>query len=387
VQILVLIDYFLPGEKAGGPISALAALIHHLHTRAEFSVITRDRDLGDRGPYPDVPTNTWVRLGDARCRYLPPATLTPVGIARLLRETDHDLVYLNTLFSAPFSHYPLILRKLRLVPRRPVVLAPRGQLDPGALELKRRKKRVFLGLARHTGLFGGVAWHSTGAEETASIRRWFGADVEVREAPNLRVAPRLPGERGDRLEEGLRIAFLSRISPKKNLLGALEILSGVRAEVTFDVFGPVEDRRYFTRCEQLMAQLPPNVSAQYHGVVKREKVGNALAGYDLLLLPTLGENYGHVIAEALAVGCAPLISDRTPWRGLVRRGVGWDLPLEDRDAFRSVIDSCAAEPAAVRRARSDAATAWMATIDADPEGVRRNASLFGLEAEQRPARA
>ena len=65
------------------------------------------------------------------------------------------------------------------------------------------------------------------------------------------------------------------------------------------------------------------------GEVKHEKLHALLHEYDVMLLPTLGENFGHAIIEALDAGLPVVISDRTPWRNLEQAGVGADLPLED----------------------------------------------------------
>jgi glycosyltransferase involved in cell wall biosynthesis len=74
-----------------------------------------------------------------------------------------------------------------------------------------------------------------------------------------------------------------------------------------------------------------------HPAVSHEKVAGLFSTNHLFYFPTLGENYGHVICEALAAGCPALISDRTPWRGLERAGAGWDLPLESPERFRAAI--------------------------------------------------
>jgi glycosyltransferase involved in cell wall biosynthesis len=379
--VLVLIDFFLPGEKAGGPVRTLAALIHHLGGRASFLLVTRDRDPGDTEPYRDVPTGRWVECGGrARCRYLGPKDQTPWAIARLLRSTPYDVLYVNTLFSVPFSLVPLVLRRWGIVSRRPVVLAPRGQLNPGALSLKRHKKRVFLAIVRRSRLYKGVVWQASSEAESTTIHRWFGSDADVRVASDLRIPPALaPLQRSRQGDGPLRVVFVSRIVPMKNLVGALEILSQVKTPVTFDIYGAREDPAYWRRCEDLMRSLPAHVQATYRGVLAGAEVHGTLARYDLMLLPTLNENYGHVIAEALAAGCPPLISDGTPWRDLERRGVGWDLPLEDLGAFRDVLDALASEPPEARAARAEAAMRWMVEVDADEERMKANARLFGLE--------
>lgn len=65
-----------------------------------------------------------------------------------------------------------------------------------------------------------------------------------------------------------------------------------------------------------------------------------MSEHDLLLMPTLGENFGHVIPEALISGCPVLISDRTPWRELESKKAGWDIPLSRLEKFHSVLQQC-----------------------------------------------
>jgi glycosyltransferase involved in cell wall biosynthesis len=377
-RVLVLLDYFLPGEKAGGPVRTLAALLHHLGDRIEFRVVTRNRDLGDPTPYA-LPTGRWVEYAGTTCRYLRRAERSPWAIARLLRSTPHDVLYLNGFFSIPFILTPLALQRSGVVPRRPVIVAPRGQLDRGALALKPRKKRLFLAAVRASGMFADVEWQATSDHEVEAIRGWFGSDAAVHVAPNLRIPPvqLAPAPRRDPAGT-LRVVFLSRISPMKNLTAALEILAGVQAPIIFDIYGAREDVSYWRRVEHLLRALPAHVRAAYCGVVVGAAVHETLRTYDVLLLPTFGENYGHVIAEALAAGCAPLISDRTPWRNLSARGVGWDFPLDDKDAFRAVLERCARETPAERWARGEAGARWMASIDSDPARVEANARLFGV---------
>jgi len=358
----------------------VAALLHRLGDLAEFSIVTRDRDLADRAAYPGVLANQWTTVAGVRVRYLSPAARNPWTIARLLRAAPHDLLYVNTLFSIPFGFIPLLLRRIGAVRRTPLVLAPRGQLNPGALLFSPWRKRAFLSVARGLGLFRDVRWQATSEHEMVAIRNAIGAAADVNFAPNMRIAaideapPRLR-EPGD----PLRVIFLSRISPKKNLDGALRILSGVRAPITFDVYGVREDAAYWSMCEQLIQTLPANVAVRYCGVLPGAAVKRTLRAYDVMLLPTHDENFGHVIAEALEAGCPPLISDRTPWRGLVERGVGWDLALEDLDGFRAVLEACATEDPSVSASRSGAASAWVAGLDEDADIVERNASLLGIQ--------
>src|ERR1022692_704357 len=164
----------------------------------------------------------------------------------------------------------------------------------------------------------------------------------------------------------------------KNLTGALRLLGALRGRVTFDIYGLLEDPAYWQECQDLISQLPPNIQVKYCGVVPYPNVRKVLSEYDLFLLPTLGENYGHAIIDALITGCPVLISDRTPWRNLERLNVGWDLPLDQlamlQGALQRCIDMCPEDHAALC-ARAQAF--GMHCCD-DPEVLRQNRDLFLL---------
>jgi glycosyltransferase involved in cell wall biosynthesis len=69
-------------------------------------------------------------------------------------------------------------------------------------------------------------------------------------------------------------------------------------------------------------------------------VWSVLADSHFFVLPTLGENFGHAIVEAWQSGIPVVISDRTPWRGLAQKNVGWDLALEDTFEWQRVLQRC-----------------------------------------------
>ena len=100
--------------------------------------------------------------------------------------------------------------------------------------------------------------------------------------------------------------------------------------------------RYWDRCAEIIQTLPANVRVEYGGEVKHSEVQGILAQHDVFLFPTRGENFGHVIHEALAAGLFVLLSDQTPWNDVAERGAGWVLPLTDPNAFTSALDTIAA---------------------------------------------
>jgi glycosyltransferase involved in cell wall biosynthesis len=196
---------------------------------------------------------------------------------------------------------------------------------------------------------------------------------------DARWPPKSPGQ--------LRAVFASRIAPTKNLLFLLEVLAGCGGRVHLDIIGPLEDRGYWGRCRSLIERLPANVTVAYVGEAAHADLQRRLSTYDLMVLPTRGENFGHIVVEALAAGCPVLLSDRTPWRHLAAQGVGWDVAL-DREAWAGAIGECLALDAddhlAMRsRAREYARRVWQEGVSGD-ESLRR---LIGTACRPRSADA
>ena len=385
MQILTFVGYYLPGYKAGGPIRTLANMVDHLGDEFEFKFVTADRDFEDMKPYPKIRINNWNRVGKAKVFYMSPKRQSLRGFKKILCSTECDVIYLNSFFSPHFTIKPLVLRRLNLIPDKPLIIAPRGEFSLGALGLKSFKKRVYLTAAKALGLYKGAVWQASSEHEEADIRRWFGRDAQVVVAPNLppmvHSADELPPKSG-KIESCLKIVFLSRISRKKNLDGALEMLKGLKGLVQLNIYGPMEDKSYWAECQKIIGGLPGNIEMRYCGSVKHDKVGATMREHDLFFLPTLGENFGHVILEALCAGCPVLISDQTPWRDLEEKGVGWDLPLDQPELFREVLQRCVDMNNEEYVKWSERAWEYGLQVTKDDKVVEQNRRLFHRMSER-----
>src|SRR5438034_6920776 len=92
-KILVTIQYYLPGYRAGGPVRSLANLVEMLGDEFEFYILTADRDLGVRQPFAKIKTGFWHRVGKASVCYLGPARQSWVACRARLHELDYDVLY------------------------------------------------------------------------------------------------------------------------------------------------------------------------------------------------------------------------------------------------------------------------------------------------------
>lgn len=138
------------------------------------------------------------------------------------------------------------------------------------------------------------------------------------------------------------MVFLSRFARKKNFNWLLPHLRGIVGELQIDVWGPIEDEEYWQETQALMRDLPKTVVIEAKGPVAHDQVSETLAGYHFFILPTLGENFGHVFIEAFAAGCPVITSDQTPWRQLEEKGVGWDLAFDQPERWTAAINECIA---------------------------------------------
>ena len=208
---------------------------------------------------------------------------------------------------------------------------------------KRKKKEKYLFLANLFSLYSkNIVWHATSDLEANEISLALKKHLKFNNA-RIKIAQNIsPISDKYRIKviekNQIDLVFLSRISPKKNLKYALEVLEKCTSFINFDIWGPLEDQCYWEECEKLIEILPSNITVNYKGSIAPPEVPKMLAEYDLFFFPTLGENFGHVIAESLSVGTPLLLSNTTPWINLEYYGVGKDIDLKNIDEFVNFLE-------------------------------------------------
>lgn len=179
-RIFVLVDVYLPGFKSGGPLRTIENMVDRM-AGFEFFIFTRDRDFGDDAPYTDIRAEQWNDVGKARVFYS--AGMTMRSIRLQISAVKPHLIYLNSLFSSDTIKV-LLMRRAGLLPAIPVVLAPRGECSPGALGLKRLKKRAYLVVAPRL-LYRDLICQATSELEKADIEHALGHGPDIRIASDL----------------------------------------------------------------------------------------------------------------------------------------------------------------------------------------------------------
>jgi glycosyltransferase involved in cell wall biosynthesis len=206
--------------------------------------------------------------------------------------------------------------------RKPLVVSPRGMLAPGALQFSRMKKRVVWKLWQGPAYRNATLWHATSHQEADDIRR-FGIDAPIAVIPNGvdltdQLALHAP------VKSMRTILFLSRIHPKKglpSLINAWEELSEQRPDWQLVIAGPDEDGHRMA-LEKIVRQRQIS-RVSFKAPVYDEAKYSLLADADLFVLPTISENFGIAVAEALAAGIPAIVTKGAPWSGLETQKCGW----------------------------------------------------------------
>lgn len=340
LTVLIFIDWYLPGYKAGGPIRSAANMVGALGTEIDFKIVCGDRDYLDNEPYANVDYGNFQKIGKADVRYLSPAEQRYGTVKQIMGDHPNARLYINGIFSRCFSIFPLRAAK---VLGRKAIIAPRGMLAPAALHLKSTKKKFYLAFAKSLGWFSKPTFHATHTHEAGHIRNGFGEKANVSVIANIPSLPADEKRSNQKRKDQLNLLCVGRIAPEKNIRFALECLSEIeqRYSVKAVFIGPVYNQAYFGECKKVAAALPANINVEFSGAMEPYLISKKYLQADLFFLPTLGENYGHAIVEALLAGVPVLISDQTPWKNLRAIGAGLEIELSRKPAFVDYLNNMA----------------------------------------------
>ena len=335
MKILIITGGFFPGVKCGGPpvsVNNFCTLMQD----DECYIVAKNHDMGETEPYKNIKPG-WNDRDNCAVKYLSDSEYCYKGFAEAMNEVAPDVLYLQSLFADCIVPCLMLAKKNSI----PVLLAPRGELCPGAMK-KKYKKLPYISFLRASGLVRNISFQYTSQDELEGIRKYFGKDNRCYFLTNV---PSMPSENYSHPEKKpgeAKLVFISRIVPKKNLRKAIDILAGIRGKLTFDIYGPIEDCDYWDECLCAAKELPSSIKVSYKGTVGQGEAAKTFANYDCFIFPTMSENYGHVIAESLSAGCPVLVSDQTPWDFNGHVDAGAAIPLVSEEpwvkAIQQIID-------------------------------------------------
>lgn len=336
--ILIFTDWYHPGFRAGGPVQSVYNLASMLSRHFDVRVVTRNTDMNSTAPYPGIEPNAWVKIAENHSvQYLDAEHSTRKYIRSLVKANKENIMLINGLFSFKFSLLPTWYAVS--LGARHCFIAVRGMLHNSALSVKPVKKQVFLAFARGYGLYRHATLLATGEKEVAEIKQSLG-NVRVQQAPNI---PLLPMENFDdrrpfRDEQGrLRLLFLGRIAQEKNPIGLLRALKLVDEPCVATFCGTSVDEEYVARFEREKKELPRHIESIHILEMPHEEIGKLLDASDVMVLPSLGENFGHAIFESFVHAVPVIIGNNTQWTGIKELKAGFEVEPENAQQVAGAI--------------------------------------------------
>lgn len=334
-RLLIITPGYIPAKNYGGPVVSISNIVSNLGGEYDIYIITSNYEF--KGNERLVNNNEkFVEVNGAKVYYLDKNQMKYQYLNQLIDKIFPDIVYINALF-----HYKLTLPVLKICKQRNIhsIIAPRGGVCKNALEFGKYKKIGYIFFLKGLGYLKKTKFQSTSDEETEGIEKYLCNKKEkIYEISNL-PAPFSPVKKSQNKKSGyLKVVFFSRIHPKKNLLFAIETLQKVTGNVQFDIYGPIEDHEYWSICQRQIKKGNNNVIIKYCGYLDHDAIPETLSQYQLFFFPTLSENYGHVIVEALESDCLVLLSNNTPWNDVEKYDVGRAYCLESFSPFVEYIN-------------------------------------------------
>lgn len=230
--------------------------------------------------------------------------------------TEFDLIHIQGLWDPLFHKVAAECRRAKV----PYVISPRGMLDPWALSVKKWKKRLAMFLYQKRDLKGAAAFHVTAALEEQSVRAQ-GLKQPVIIAPNGVDLPKvMPTKTSGEMKTAL---FLSRLHPGKGLLTLAEAWARIKPRGwKMKVVGPDS---YGHKADVIAKLTELGILDQWEFVDMLNDVEkwSAYRAADLLVHPSVSENFGITIVEGLAAELPVIATKGTPWKDLVEHDCGW----------------------------------------------------------------
>jgi glycosyltransferase involved in cell wall biosynthesis len=296
-------------------------------------------DAEDSAAWQPLKCQTWPTTGIKRLGY---SSRMNDGVLESLRAGS-SIISQHGLW----LHHGRIARNIGRRLRVPVIIHPYGMLEAWALQRSSWKKRIVGRLWEYENLRAAACLRVTAQSELQSVRR-FGLKnpvAVISEGIDADDYTMMPDKHEARtrlaLPEGERVLlFLSRVHPKKGLVNLLKVwkrLGPARKGWVLAIAGPDEGGH---TAELMRAARELDGSTRFLGPLFGEGKLDALAAADLFVLPSHSENFGIVVAEALAAGLPVVTTTGTPWQGLKEHGCGWWTPPTEQaleDALREAM--------------------------------------------------
>lgn len=248
-----------------------------------------------------------------------------------LSLNDVDLIHLQHIWE-PYIHIMAFFARLKKIP---YIITPRGMLEPWIMERHPLKKQIAMYLYQRNDLKKAACLHATCEMEVQNIRK-LGFLNPIALIPNgidISTVPEIKKDFGSK-----KIIFLSRIHVKKGLGILLDSWKHIcNNGWSLEIAGEGDENYVSELKQKIIVERIPNV--YFIGALYGEDKWNFLKSGDVFVLPTFSENFGIVVAEALAIGLPVITTKGTPWGELVSHKCGWWIDLNTQNLTNALIEA------------------------------------------------
>lgn len=370
IRVVLLTSKLSPAN--GGLSVSVPGLAHRINRLSGMEMHV----IGTRDPADPAAAQAWgprVRacdvLGPTALQYAP-------AMAAAIADTAPEIVDVQGLWTYPSLANHRYARRTGT----PYIVTPRGMLDPWARSNSAWKKRIAAVAFEAAHLKGAHCLRATADMEARHFRD-MGLTNPIAIVPNGMDIPELT-PRPDRV--GGRALFLSRIHPKKGLpflLRAWAKLQTRHPDWELVIAGPEEvgHEAEMKTLKQKLGLARVCFAGTVHGAEKDALYRSA----DLFVLPTHAENFGLVVAEALAQEVPVITTRNAPWQGLESHGCGWWIDLSP-EALEATLGAAMATPQAELHAMGARGRVWMARDFGWDDVARRMREVYAWLARGGP---
>lgn len=243
---------------------------------------------------------------------------------RLLGHIRPDIVHINCCWMPQCAY----AQKLAQQTGYKVVLTPHGMLEPWII--KRHyftRKLPALILYQKRAVAMADCLHATAESEKNNILKLgYNPHIEIIangiDIRNINIK--------SSWERKKRLLFISRIHVKKGIECLIDSVAAMRNMLQgYEIVIAGEgDKHYIRMLKKKTVDLGVERMIDFVGWVYDNNKWDLIKNSDALILPTFSENFGIVVAEALACGTPVITTKGAPWHDLETWKCGWWI---DRD--------------------------------------------------------
>jgi len=308
-DLLIFIPYFLPDHSYGGPIVSVNALINTIRFRKRIFLYSTSLFFNSQKKFrKNERANKFlykIIRNDSHFKNF-------INTIFVLLKSRQKTIYINSFFYTPNSIPFFLLSYFLIRKKNRLIISPRAELQESKIKLKRRILKKVLILIFKKLSSPRIIFLSSSDNEMIFNKKHFKENIHIK-IPNLpKFNKFIYKEKSNSINK--KVIFFSRISKEKRLdvfLNSL-IKENMKLPIELTILGSYHNENYFKKIDNLCKELRlKGYKIKFLG--HRNISQKFLSNYDIMLLPSIGENYSHTTVEASQSGLFCLISNQTPW--------------------------------------------------------------------------